>query len=105
MDVYDLGDEVRVTATFTNDDEDLSDPSSITVRVLPPGGETVVYTYDPEGDPPGAVDRESEGVYTLTLEPAIPGRWVYRFETTGAVLVADERVFWVRATDLDLTAP
>lgn len=102
MDTFDRGDEVRLFASFTNDDGDPSDPTSLTVRVLPPGGTEAVHVYaaepDPEADPPEDVVQDETGSYSLTLTPEVVGRWAYRFEGVGALASVDESFFWVRTS-------
>ena len=44
MTVYDIGDRPVITATFRNDADALTDPTTVTVRVREPDGTETLYT-------------------------------------------------------------
>lgn len=83
--IKNLGTAVRITASFTNFDEDAADPTTITIKISPPNRaeETYVYGTDPE------IIREDVGVYHFDLPLDKRGHWYYRWIGTGAV----EKVF------------
>ncbi len=77
---FDLGDDVKVTGTFTDEAAALLDPESVFVTVKPPNSAEVTYEY--------GVDEELEhvadsGVYTLTVDANEDGVWYVRFYSTG----------------------
>lgn len=85
--VYDTGDKIRLTATFTVDDA-VTDPTTVTVKVLDPSSnETSATPTNP-----------STGVYYYDVSLDEAGDWYYRFEGTGAAVAAEEVTFNVRAS-------
>lgn len=87
--LYDIGDEVELRATFTNDDGDPADPS---------GG--VVITYrKPDGTlTTPSVSNPAVGTYVSTVVPAAGehGDWWWRVVSSGDIKQASERSFHVR---------
>lgn len=96
MTIYDIGDKVRVTASFTNLDGDAADPTTVTVKVQPPGGTITSYVHGTDDE----VEKDATGVYHIDLSTDRPGRWRYRWETTGLVEAAEDGHFDVRNSDL-----
>ncbi len=86
--VYDIGDLVKLTSTFTNYLGQLSDPSNVVLKVHPPSG--VVETP--------SVTHASTGVYfyLYSLTDKESGKYFFRFEGTGGVQAAGESYFRVR---------
>src|SRR5688572_22094138 len=72
-------DFVRVTATFTNVDGDLVDPTTITLKVLDPSGNTDTYTFAG-----GTVSKDSTGSYYKDVTVDEAGRWLAWWESTGS---------------------
>jgi hypothetical protein len=84
---FDIGDQVQVTATFTNLAGALANPTTLTWQVLQPGGTSTTYTeVSPE------VANTSTGIWTLTfvITANDPGRWHVRSRGTAGVKAADE---------------
>lgn len=94
MNAYDVGDQVRVTATFKDLDGDAVDPTTVTVKYQKPGGSVVTVASE-------SVTNSATGVYftDLTIDNS-PGVWRYRFEGTGALVAAEGGTFYVTASDL-----
>jgi hypothetical protein len=90
MNVYDVGDRVRVTATFTNASAVVTDPTTVTVLAKPRYGSPTTYTY------PATVTKDSTGVYHVDLDVTAEGIWDYRFVGTGTVVAAADGSFNVR---------
>lgn len=90
---YDLGDSVRVTASFTDPDTgDAVDPDTVGFKYKDPAGTVTTLTY---GD--GArIVKDSAGHYHVDVDANLAGRWYYRFYSTGAGQAATERSFTVR---------
>ncbi len=82
--VYDLGDEAVVDTIITNNEGALVTPGTITLRFQKPDGTTDDVT--PANPSLGAYS----GVYILDQ----PGRWYFKWTTTGPVGV-DNGTFWV----------
>lgn len=89
---YDLGDQVRLTASFTNSDGTAIDPTVITVKYAAPDGSVTDLTYDIDLN----VIREADGAYYVDFVPPAAGTWRYRWEASGAVTAAAEGAFQVR---------
>lgn len=85
MTTYDVGDQVRLTGTFTNSNGAAANTTAV-CTVRKPDGTTST---------PSVTDGAT-GVYTadVTLDQA--GRWRYRWSGTGDVIAAGEDSFDVR---------
>ena len=83
---YDIGDLVRLDATFTGLDGVPSTPTTTVCTVRRPDG--TEETPVPQTASPGAL-------YAL-VAATMPGRWHYRWVGTGVVQAAEEGVFVVR---------
>jgi uncharacterized protein YfaS (alpha-2-macroglobulin family) len=88
--LYDPGTRVRIEAFFEVAGE-RTDPTTVTLRVRRPNGSVTVYTT-------GQLTKVATGHYRLELTPAKTefGRWVYRWEGTGACEAQIEGSFRVR---------
>lgn len=89
---YDIGDKVRLTATFTNLAGTATDPSTVTFRMKLPGGTTTTYTYGSTAE----LVKSSTGVYYVDWTFSVAGSHYYRFAGTGTVAAADEGVLTPR---------
>lgn len=88
-DTYDIGDQVRVQASFRDLDGDLTNPTSTTLKYKDPSGNVTTVNN-------GDISNDGTGVkyYDITVDEA--GQWWYRFSGTGAVVAAEEAFFTVR---------
>lgn len=91
---YDVGDLVRVTATFTNLEGTASDPEGVSVRVRQPDGTVTTLVYGTDN----AVVRDNTGVYHVDIDATTAGTWSYRFAGTGTGRGAAESTFFVQRT-------
>jgi hypothetical protein len=80
----------RVTITFTDEDGVLTDPTTVTIKVMDPCGGETTYVEGTDSE----MDNPSTGVYTADITPDCAGRWSFRWITTGPVF-ADEGDFIV----------
>lgn len=87
MAFYDVGDEIEVTANFTNLAGTPANPTTVTLRVLTPAG--VASTV-------AASNTGTVGQYRGVISITEAGTWRYRFAGTGAVTAAEEGAFVVR---------
>lgn len=98
--LYDLGEGVWIRASFTNPQTGAPmDPSTVTVRYLPPSGAAgaptvLIYGTDPE------VVKDSTGNFSLLLEANEVGLWQFRWEGENTAPAIHEGTFIVRRTDL-----
>lgn len=91
-DTFDEGDSVKVTGTYKDAAEALHDPGAVFLDIDWPDGtnQTFEYTVDAE------ITRESLGLFNATFDTAgKPGRWFYRWYSTGVGQAADEGEFVV----------
>lgn len=88
--IFDIGDTVKMQATFKDDSGDLSDPASVTLTVKDPDGDTSTPS----------VTKESTGVYYGTVQVDTAGTWRYRFESTGTPTLAEEGTFKARVSEV-----
>lgn len=86
---YDIGDKVRITATFTSTAGTNADPTAVTVKHKDPSGN--LTTVDST-----SVTNSATGVYYADLEPDEAGVWHYSIGGTGNVVAYAEDWFRVR---------
>jgi len=92
--VYRVGQSVRLSAVFRDpySSDALIDPTNVYFVLKAPSGRTIFYTY--------AVDvelvRETTGTYHVDVSATEPGRWQYRFYSTGTGQAAEEEEFLVQ---------
>lgn len=72
----------------------LTDPSTVTLWIKSPNGTETALVYGTDDE----VERVSAGVYTSHVSLTAAGRWVFRYEGTGACEAADETLITVRAS-------
>lgn len=93
MSGYDVGDRVRLTADFTDLDEQPVDPDTVTCMVRDPSAAETAYTYAG-----GQVVRTDPGAYRLEVDLDLPGVWWIRWQSSGAGRAAEETSLLVRAS-------
>lgn len=79
MVAFDIGDEPRITETFTDFDGELTDPDSISCNVRTPSGVTTTYSY-----PSTQLSKISKGIYALDLPLTEAGDYRFKWNGTGA---------------------
>lgn len=89
---YDLGDQPTLTITVRDEDGDPVDDASITLTVRSPTD----HRDEGETHAVGDLGHPSTGVYTFDLALPERGLWVYRWQTTGSVILAEEREIYVK---------
>ena len=89
---YDLGDRLKLTAQFSNEDYDPEDPTTVTCKIKKPDTEVESYVYLTDIE----VVRDGIGSYYMFYSPQTAGRYVQRWEGTGLVEAAEEREFYVK---------
>lgn len=88
MSGFDIGDRLRLSATFTKrSDGSPAPPDAVVLTVEAP--DHTVSMIEVEGD-------EETAVYTGIVEPDASGWWHYRFAGTGENMGAEEGSFKVR---------
>lgn len=72
-----VGQEWTATATFTDANSTVADPTTVTFWVKDPAGTVTSYVYGTDAE----ATKSSTGVYVLTIELATAGK--YRAGVTG----------------------
>ena len=91
MNAYDIGDVVRLRASFTNSGGAAVDPSSLTLQyqiVKPVAGPLVALVYGVN-----SIVRAGVGEFYHDLDVTSAGEWRYRYNGTGLNAAAAEGVF------------
>lgn len=87
MDLYDIGDQPRITVTFTNIAGVATDPSAV---------ECVVRAPDGTETTPTPTNGSGDGEFYIDLPLDQNGLWHVRFAGTGTVTAAVEQSILVR---------
>lgn len=90
MNVYDVGDGIRLSANFTVQGT-ATTPTSVVLTVTDPSGNTSAPTPTANGT----------GAYYEDIILDEPGTWYHRWAGTGAVVAASEEAFQVRKRRAD----
>jgi hypothetical protein len=85
---YDIGDVVRIKASFTSTIPN-SLPTSVTFYIRRPDGSTAVKNSGIDPD----LISEGNGIYHVDIEITQAGTWRYRFAATAPVKSAVEGEF------------
>ena len=95
-----VGGRPSVRMTFTDVDDDLADPGSITVKVLKPDKTTATYTT-----PDGTISQESAGVWVFQFPDGLDQGgtyWVYIVGSGGGADAAGEIKLTVHGSHVPL---
>ena len=93
MTLFDIGDQVRCTTSFTNLAGVATDPTTVKFKVKSPSAETeYVYGVDAE------VVRTATGVFYVDVTFTASGSWSVRWVASGNLVSAIEQKVKVRAT-------
>lgn len=91
---YDVHDLVRVSAVFRSLAGVATDPTTVVVKYVAPGGSPVTKTYGSDLE----VVKDSTGCYHLDIDVTAEGTWTYRFNGSGALQAAGEQTFFAKDT-------
>lgn len=91
MTSYDIGDVVRLSATFADMDGVATDPDTVTIqyRIYGQASTSLVYGTDAE------VIKDGVGMYHTDVVLTSRGSYWYRWESTGAAQAAEQSSFSV----------
>jgi hypothetical protein len=85
----------RIAVNFQDDDATDVDPTTVTFKAYSPSGTTTTYAYATDAE----LVRADTGDYYVDFEPDEPGRWFYRWASTGTgTAIALEGTFVVQAS-------
>lgn len=71
---------LQITTAFRDADGVLVDPTTVTFETISPCGGTASYVYGTDDE----VTKSATGRYAAEIVPDEPGRWFYRWVTTGS---------------------
>lgn len=94
---FDIGDRVRLAATFQDLNGNLTDPTTITLTVRKPNSPSVTYAYALS---PAIVTKDAVGKYHVDLDLHLSGAWKYKWAGAGAVIAAEEGRIFVRSSSV-----
>jgi hypothetical protein len=90
--IYQPGDTVRLSTTFTVNDV-LTDPTTVALVVRDPTGTSTSYAYNP-----GTITRDSVGAFHQDIAASTAGIYAWKWTGTGAAAGIDEGTFTVEDT-------
>lgn len=81
-----LGQKIRITATFKDENGAEADPSAVYCQIKDEAGTVTSYQYtvDPE------VVKDNTGIYHLDVDLDAVGWWYWRWYSTGNYQAANE---------------
>lgn len=91
--VYHVGDLVRIAAVFKDVNGTATDPTTITLKVKDPSGNTDTYTYAA-----GQITKASTGNYHRDISIDETGDWHYEWVSTGSGQGVEPGEFTVEPT-------
>lgn len=86
-----VGDALQLKCTFTVSAVN-TDPTTVTLEVKDPSGNTDTYTYAGS-----TITKDAVGVYSKTISFDEAGWWTYEWTGTGTVAVVEGNKVYVRA--------
>jgi len=93
---YQIGDVVRVSATFENESETPTDPTTTTFILKDPAGTKTTYTKPSDV----LLVKDDDGDFHVDVTPTMGGVYFYRFAGVGDVVAAGEGSFEVDESEL-----
>jgi hypothetical protein len=93
LNVYDVGDSVRLSIAIVNSAGVATDPTALSLTVKPATGTAATYTYAL-----AEITKDSTGNYhkDITVTSHDGGTWYYKFTATGAAIGMQQGSFGVR---------
>lgn len=88
--IYQVGDLLRLKATFTDVDGAVADPTTVAVTVLTPGGTETEWTCAG-----GDLTRVSTGIYYYDFSVTESGKHYFTWSAGGAYVASDQGAFQV----------
>ena len=96
MATYDVGDQRRLKATFTDIDGAAADTTTVTFKITAPDGTTTTYVFGTDAE---AV-KESTGVYYVDWTITQSGEHRWKWTGTGNAAAAGESSFDVAQSQI-----
>jgi hypothetical protein len=95
--IYDAGDDVRVSGAFANAAGTAIDPDAVFAQYKDPSGNVTSLEYGEDAE----LVRDATGSYHVDIDADEAGQWFYRFYSTGSGKAAAWKWFHVRSGPLD----
>ena len=86
MIIANVGDKIRITATFIDINGLATDPTIVRFKILSPNEVETLWQY------PSNIQKESTGIYYAEIPIIISGKYLVKFEGLGAVMAATEDI-------------
>lgn len=87
LEAWNIGDTLRSTAKFRDDNNALADPDTVSIIVTDPDDNAITYVYGVDAE----VTKSSTGVYVAKIPLTAAGRWRYKWVSTGDNAAAEPR--------------
>jgi hypothetical protein len=92
---HDIGDLIRMDAEFRNNQDVLTDPTTVTFKLKLPDGELIIYVYGTDEE----VERLDEGIFRVEHLAEISGSHPYLWRGTGTVAQVEESSFYIKRSN------
>ena len=93
MATYDIGDIIRVSASFKNSASTLIDPTSASVIYKNPSGSSTSLVYGTDA----VLEKDATGIYHADVTINQAGRWFIRWSSSGTGQATEESYFDIRS--------
>lgn len=70
---------IRIPVNYQNDQGEDIDPDTVTFKLSSPNGTITTFVYGTDAE----VSKTSTGDYYIDVIPDLPGRWFFRWDSTG----------------------
>lgn len=96
---FQIGDKIRLTATFRDVGRFLADPDTVRFRFKQECNAETAYVYLTDSQ----IVRDSVGVFHVDLALTAQGEWWFRWEGDGTLAGAIEKALEVDPSKFDVT--
>lgn len=93
LNTYDIGNLITTNVKFTTSAGVPADPTTVTLKVQPPGIPAVSYTGS-------ELTKNAVGDYSYEINANIAGVWSYRWIGEGAIVAAQDSAFKIISSNL-----
>ena len=92
---YDIGDTRRLQATFKDINQALTDPTTVTFKMVEPDGAVTTYVFGTDSE----LVKDSTGVFHVDWPITKQGRHSWSMAGTGTVAQKEEGEFYVKRSN------
>ena len=94
---FKIGQRIRIKGDFKNENEVLTDPSTVTFTITKPDETETAYYFDVLGEA-DTLTHPSTGIYYIDITIDQAGIWTVEMVSTGILETADWEIFNVTPT-------